>query len=154
MLSRLCTIRGSLVRLFFLSKKREFFSRQTFNRTLHVQNIIAKVLIFWFPHSHGRCSEYHRSAVDSDMHSWSEAHANTLHVVGMMRLPEVTVCLLPRCLRRTPRITLNQLTMTSFFLTCVRRDKEASAHICLVLTPHAVIRRPMQCKYLERLKDN
>lgn len=34
-----------------------------------------------------------------------QAQANMLHVVGMMWLPEVTVCLLPRCLHRAPRIT-------------------------------------------------
>lgn len=86
-----------------------------------------------------------------------QAQANMLHVVGMMWLPEVTVCLLPCCLHRAPRITsisAHHDIILLFFFLHVCRDNKASAHICLVLTPRAVIRRPMLCKYLERLKDN
>lgn len=151
--------------LFFVKKKTFFFLQSQHNRgsitpsTFKTLLTPARVQIFLFPFLHHGCGEQHRPAVESDMHSWSEAHANMLHVVGMMRLPEVSVSLLPRCLPRTPRITSNQLTMTSFFspffiFTCVRCDNKASAHICLVLPPHAVIRRPILCKYLERLKDN
>lgn len=96
--------------VWFVSFEMGYFSAkptwQTFYQTQHARKINSfKSAAFVGPFL---------EAKDVDM-QWNQtcipgpkppqAQANMLHVVGMMWLPEVTVCLLPRCLHRAPRIT-------------------------------------------------